>query len=121
VPVAGVDSSLPSEVPEAGGVVTAIANIGQRDMLRRFIDIYLGEEHGDGRITAYLPDGVQKVLTEADGVQLEPTLSLREESARALLQALLRYYQGGDDLRALRKDYDAERARVDKLIELVAR
>jgi hypothetical protein len=44
-----------------------------------------------------------------------PTLVLEEDEARALLDALTRYYHGAEDTRALRKDYDAERARVDKL------
>jgi hypothetical protein len=43
-------------------------------------------------------------------------LVLRDDMARALLVALLRHYNGADDARMLRKDYDAERARVDRLI-----
>jgi hypothetical protein len=54
-------------------------------------------------------------------VKEETAVMFDVEHAECRWQALLRYYQGGDDLRALRKDYDAERARVDKLIELVAR
>jgi hypothetical protein len=48
-----------------------------------------------------------------------PTLVLEEDEARALLDALTRYYNGAEDTRALRKDYDAERARVDKLTDAV--
>jgi hypothetical protein len=44
-----------------------------------------------------------------------PTLTLEDDEARALLEALTRYYHGAEDTRALRKDYDAERIRVDKL------
>jgi hypothetical protein len=44
-----------------------------------------------------------------------PTFTLEDDEARALLDALTRYYNGAEDTRALRKDYDAERARVDKL------
>lgn len=44
-----------------------------------------------------------------------PTLVLEDGEARALLDALTRYYHGAEDTRALRKDYDGERARVDKL------
>lgn len=45
----------------------------------------------------------------------EPTLRLDDYSARALLDALTRHYQGAEDTRALRRDYDAERKRVDTL------
>jgi hypothetical protein len=97
--------------------MTHIANIGQRDMLRRYVDIYLGEDNGNGGITAYLPNNTRKVVTEYDSTPIEPTLSLHEASARALLQALLRHFDGGEDTRSLRKDYDAERSRVDKLTD----
>ncbi|MCW2496412.1 hypothetical protein [Jatrophihabitans sp.] len=44
-------------------------------------------------------------------------LRLPEDDARALYEALADHFgHFGHDTRALRKDYDAERARVDKLI-----
>lgn len=46
---------------------------------------------------------------------LAPTFEIGDEEARALLEALVRHYQGAEDTRALRRDYDAERARVDQL------
>jgi hypothetical protein len=49
---------------------------------------------------------------------VEP-LRLTDDQARSLLAGLLAHYQGGDDLRSLRRDYDAERARVDKLVDAV--
>lgn len=49
----------------------------------------------------------------------EPTLRFDTETARALLDALTRYYHGADDTRALRRDYDGERNRVDKLTDAV--
>ena len=36
--------------------------------------------------------------------------------ARVLMDVLVRHFGGSDDSRTLRKDYDAERARVDKFI-----
>lgn len=48
-----------------------------------------------------------------------PTLVLTDEVARSLLDALTRHYQGAEDTRALRRDYDAERGRVDRLIDAV--
>lgn len=46
----------------------------------------------------------------------EPTLVLGDELARPLLDALCRHYSGAEDTRALRRDYDGERKRVDLLI-----
>lgn len=59
---------------------------------------------------------VQRVTDPAVTVDIEP-LVLHDEMARTLLAALLRHYNGADDARMLRKDYDAERARVDKLLD----
>lgn len=50
-----------------------------------------------------------------DARNVEPTLRLNNEAALALLDALTRHYQGAEDTRALRRDYDAERKRVDQL------
>jgi hypothetical protein len=47
----------------------------------------------------------------------EPTMQIPAEFARALLDGLQRYFQGAEDTRALRQDYDAERKRVDKLTD----
>lgn len=46
-----------------------------------------------------------------------PTFRLPDEGPRALMEALARYYHGDGDTRALRRDYDAERGRVDKLTD----
>jgi hypothetical protein len=47
-------------------------------------------------------------------------LRLDEDEARAIYEALADYFgHAGHDTRALRKDYDAERRRVDHLIEAV--
>lgn len=46
----------------------------------------------------------------------EPTFALDGETARELMYALQRHFENlPDDTRLLRKDYEAERARVDKL------
>lgn len=50
---------------------------------------------------------------------VEPTMRLGGEEARALLDALTRHFHGAEDTRALRRDYDAERKRVDGLIAAV--
>lgn len=62
-----------------------------------------------------LNDGTPRWESLEPMVVTEPTLRIDDDSARALLDALTRYYHGAEDTRALRKDYDGERARVDKL------
>ena len=49
--------------------------------------------------------------------QAPPGLRIPDDVAKALLDALLDHYRGGHDARQLRKDYDAERARVDIFIK----
>jgi hypothetical protein len=73
-----------------------------------------------GQPTLY--DNCQEQIQVTDPgreVTLEP-LVLTEDRARALLTALIRYYDGGEDTRSLRKDYDAERIRVDRLLNVVS-
>jgi hypothetical protein len=48
---------------------------------------------------------------------VEPTMQIPGDMARALLDGLQRHFQGIEDTRALRKDYDAERARSEKLTD----
>lgn len=43
-----------------------------------------------------------------------PTLRLPGEAGRALLDALVRHYDGGEDTRRLRADYDAALRRSDE-------
>ncbi len=56
----------------------------------------------------------------AVALALEP-LRLREELARTLLTALLKHFDGGEDTRSLRKDYDHERKRVETFISYLTR
>lgn len=50
----------------------------------------------------------------------KPTLVLPVETGRVLLEALTRHYQGAEDTRALRRDYDDERRRVDEQAKVIA-
>lgn len=72
---------------------------------------------GGGTVLTWAqPDA--KMVTEG-GTQLDDNVWLRlhEDDARAMYEALAAHFGGtGHDTRALRKDYDAERARVDRLI-----
>lgn len=54
-------------------------------------------------------------------VTVAPTFLIDREAARALLDALAAHFEGSADTRVLRRDYDAERGRVDKLIDAMAR
>lgn len=57
------------------------------------------------------------IMQRLEGGQYEsPTMILPTGMALALLDALARHFGGTGDVRQLRKDHDAERARVDKLI-----
>ena len=56
----------------------------------------------------------------ADGTVDGPSFRLGHEEARAILDALTVHFQGTGDARALRKDYDAERSRVDRLTEVMS-
>jgi hypothetical protein len=49
-----------------------------------------------------------------------PTLTLPMDTGRALLDALTRHYQGAEDTRQLRKDYERERTRVDEQAKVLA-
>lgn len=50
-----------------------------------------------------------------------PELHISEDIAKALLEALAGHFGGTEDTRTLRKDYLAERARVDKFIDRVVK
>lgn len=72
---------------------------------------------GNGESVAHwhwepLPDGP---------VAVEPTFRFGDDEARALLDALLRHYQGASDMHTVRADLLHERARVDKLTDAVIR
>lgn len=54
---------------------------------------------------------------EAAELSQQPSLRLPDDMARALLDALSAHYGGTTDVRTLRKDYDAERSRVDRLLD----
>jgi len=62
--------------------------------------------------------GWAEFVTVEPAVQSSPTLRLNNDFARALLEALLRYYNGSEDARTTRADLLHERERVDKLINM---
>lgn len=92
-----------------------------------------GNIHNPGgvRLGVFLPNGpttqvinfagVTGVTIENDGTLLErdgvdPTFGLPFEAAYALYTALAQFFEQAPESVSIRKDYDAERARVDRLI-----
>lgn len=72
------------------------------------------------QILRYAPGGYtswEDVPT--DGQPVTPSLTLGQFEARSVLDVVMAHFHGTDDARALRRDYDAERARVDKLTDAV--
>jgi hypothetical protein len=85
------------------------------------IDIVFVQQTDQGRVV-WGPGSSKRAFVDGaatPAVDDVDVLRLSDDDARALLAGLLSHYQGGDDLRALRRDYDAERARVDKLIDAI--
>jgi hypothetical protein len=78
--------------------------------------ILLVSEDGSARWEPFDP---QSAMTAADAPYL--TLRLPEDVARALLDALLRYYEGASDMHTVRSDLLHERGRVDKLTDTLIR
>lgn len=80
------------------------------------VGVYLIEDRG---ATTSVAQPADLVFADRDQFALlpeTPTLFLPDSHARALLDALSAYYGGTSDTRSLRRDYDAERARVDKML-----
>lgn len=49
--------------------------------------------------------------------EVRPSFSLSSDQVRALHEALTQHFHGAEDTRALRKDYDHEKQRVDKMLD----
>lgn len=93
-----------------------VAHEWQRDM----VGIAVVRDHG-GRREILQWNGVAIGTREADeGYRQEDEqdrLHIREDDARAIYEALAEHFgHNGHDTRALRRDYDDERKRVDRLI-----
>lgn len=80
------------------------------------------QEYGARRLLRTVEDGTAMRWDELEpdnaavvDAEPAPTFQLPYDSGRALLESLMRYYNGAEDTRQLRKDYEAERKRVDML------
>lgn len=88
----------------------------QFDHMRLGVSILLVDDRGGRRAIGQPTDIVFQDI-EDEAVYREPTLRLPESMARALLDALAAHFGGTGEVQTLRKDYLAERARVDKMID----
>jgi hypothetical protein len=96
--------------------VTARAHV-ESDFARRGVAVYLGWTDGAGRMNVVEPTTLSvTVVEDSAAVTSAPSLRLTEDVARALLDALSAHFGGSSDVQTLRRDYMAERARVDRLI-----
>lgn len=91
------------------------------------LDVFIIRQHEGQRFLLHMADSMTFMWDEvappgatiADSM-VEPTFILPFDSGRALLDALTRHYQGAEDTRALRRDYDNERKRVDEQALVIA-
>ena len=76
--------------------------------------------HTEGSSTIFRWDEIGRERTAVPDSVLEPTFVLPFDSGRVLLEALVRHYDGAEDTRQLRRDYDAERRRVDEQAKVIS-
>lgn len=101
--------------------MTARVFVASSDPLRRNLNIGFVNETSGG-LWVLKPSlggqiATQSLLDPSHEFPEDSVLSISEEHGRALLQALVEHYQGAEDTRALRRDYDHERQRVDRLVD----
>ena len=95
------------------------------DMMGAGLSVTFVERPGNGLdplIMRFSEQGVSWESFDANDLvaQPEPTFRLPWDAGRALLDVLTRHYNGAEDTRALRRDYDAERKRVDEQAKVLA-
>jgi len=93
----------------------------QPDYMRMGIKVHVLRKPGDGtyRVRDFGAPMVKTYrIDDTVGMELDAQpMWLDEDEARALYEALADHFgHSGNDTRALRRDYDAERSRVDRLI-----
>lgn len=92
------------------------------DLIGRSADIFLVDASADGHVTLVQPGGILRTFMQGESTgDAEPTLTVPEHALPALLAALSSHLGAVEHPQQLRADYVAERARVDKLIDYVAR
>lgn len=94
-----------------------------KDDIQMFgIGVYFQDKSDNGEVIIGVPEpnAFKQVYRSASDftaiTDLEP-MRMSEDMARALMDALIKHFEYSEDSRMLRKDYEAERARVDLLID----
>jgi hypothetical protein len=91
------------------------------DMLADGISVWISRKPGEmPRQVLHVAEGGRWTewadLDPHETGDVDPTIRLDDDLGRALLDALLRHYQGSGDYHTLRADYLHERGRVDRMI-----
>jgi hypothetical protein len=81
------------------------------------IGIYIVREYGSKRHLMKVEKDVESWTEIEDSVLQSPTLTLPNDVGMAMLDTLMRHYQGASDMHTVRSDYLHERGRVDRLLE----
>lgn len=86
------------------------------------LEVVIADHRQEGRVVVmHLDDDGRVRWDEHDPqTQPKPTLTLPMDTGRALLDALTQHYQGAEDSRQLRQDYERERSRVDEQAKVLA-
>jgi hypothetical protein len=86
------------------------------------LNVVIADHQDEGRILVMHLDenGGVRWDEHERATEPKPTLTLPMDTGRALLDALTRHYQGVEDTRQLRHDYERERSRVDDQAKLIA-
>lgn len=101
--------------------MTARANVTDRPWSDG-IAVYLTRTAGEHRfIVRPGATGMDEQAVIEPGVDPGPSMLLADDMAMVLLDALAAHYRRATDTGNLRADYDAERARVDRLTDALIR
>lgn len=95
------------------------AYIAEDHMLGRYVRVAFIDQRPTGEYALRLAGNTVEEIRLEEGTEVpdDVALTLSHDMARALLQSLTNHYHGAEDTRALRKDYDHEKQRVDKMID----
>lgn len=91
-----------------------------RGYARHALHVIIGRTIQDQRWESIVALSDNPEFRIVDALEEPPGLFIPTEAARALYDALGQHYGGTSDMRQLRADYNAERARVDKVLGVLA-
>lgn len=106
--------------------MTIRVHISNRDFLMGTIAVTLVNRVDEDLTLIYRPNVSNGPLNDTwerapqDGTTVKPSFHLPDEGGRALLDALAHHYEGAEDTRRLRADYDAALKRSDAKDHVIA-